>query len=101
MTQIFKKGKVVPVYAMKAYRERKGTFSVVLNPGCGGKQVVSFMSQLLYPPKAGWALEPIWTDCADLATPAPDDTDFKLMVIACRRMHIVLLQLPIWNIAKF
>jgi len=39
------------------------------------------MSQLLYPPKAGWALETNWTDCADFATPAPDFTDFKLMVI--------------------
>ena len=42
--------------------------------------MVSFMSQLLYTPKAGWAPEPIWTDCTDFATPAPDDRDFKLMV---------------------
>jgi len=66
---------------VKAYRERKGIAPLIFNPGCRGKQVVSSMSQLLHPPKAGWAPEPIWTDCTDLATAAPDDTDFKLMVI--------------------
>jgi hypothetical protein len=55
---------------------------LIFNPGCREKQVVNFMSQLHYPPKAGWAPEPMWTDCANFATPAPDDTDFKLMVIA-------------------
>jgi hypothetical protein len=66
---------------MKAYRERKGIAPLIFSPGCRGKQVVSFMSQLLYLLKAGWAPERIWTDCADFATPAPDDTNFKLMVI--------------------
>jgi hypothetical protein len=36
------------------------------------------------PPKAGWAPEPVWTnctDCTDYAVPAQGDTDFKLMVI--------------------
>jgi hypothetical protein len=59
MALIFKKGKVVPVHAMKAYRERKGIAPPIFNPCCRGKQMVSFMSQLLYSLKAGWAPEPI------------------------------------------
>jgi hypothetical protein len=66
---------------MKACRERIRIAPLIFNPGCRGKQVVSFLSQLLYPLKAGWAPEPIWTDCADFAATASDDTDFKLMVI--------------------
>jgi len=55
---------------MKAYRESRVIAPLIFNTGCREKQMVSFMSQLLYLPKAGWAREPIWTDCADFATPA-------------------------------
>jgi hypothetical protein len=64
-----KKGRVVPVHAMKAYRGSRCLALLILNLGAGGRRVVDTMPQRFYSPEvtlvsivqeAGWVAEPVW-----------------------------------------